>query len=67
MSFYKLPFGRPSIKQLKRSGEIFIQDKPCHAWDGLPKCLECKWVKFRGNKENIICRFYGFRKLRYTI
>ena len=71
------PFGRPSLAKLKKTGESFLQDKPCiDEAPRLPKCLECKAgdaeASSKGSKEqqdvpvaNIFCRFYAFRRLRY--
>ena len=63
------PFQRPSVTQLKRTGESFLQDKSCsEEAPGLAKCLECRWTQSQRNKKmpNIFCRFYAFRRLRYA-
>ena len=70
------PFGRPGVATLKKTGESFLQDKPCvEEAPRLPKCLECKAgaeCKPASTKSpetepvsNIFCRFYAFRRLRY--
>lgn len=62
-------FRKPSIQQLKRTGESFLQDGPCHeVAPKLGKCRECRLTANQRSKytPNIFCRFYAFRKLRYT-
>ena len=63
------PFQRPSVAQLKRTGESFLQDKPClKEAPRLSKCLECRLTESQRNKQmpNIFCRFYAFRRLKYA-
>ena len=63
------PFRKPPISQLKKSGESFLQDGPCHeVAPKLAKCRECRWTPNQRSKNmpNIFCRFYAFRRLRYT-
>ena len=63
------PFQRPPIAQLKRTGESFLQDKPClEEAPRLAKCRECRLTQSQRNKKmpNIFCRFYAFRRLRYA-
>ncbi|XP_031620510.1 lysine-specific demethylase 3A isoform X2 [Contarinia nasturtii] len=62
-------FKRPPLSQLKRTGEAFLQDGTCcEVAPKLPKCRECRWTSNQRSKNtsNIFCRFYAFRKLRYT-
>lgn len=67
------PFNKPPVPVLKKSGESFLQDAPC--WEVAPrlaKCRECRLTPHqrRRNEQqsnaNIFCRFYAFRRLRYT-
>ncbi|EEB18344.1 JmjC domain-containing histone demethylation protein 2B, putative [Pediculus humanus corporis] len=63
------PFRKPPISQLKKTGESFLQDGPCfEVAPKLGKCRECRWTPNQRSKNmpNIFCRFYAFRKLRYT-
>lgn len=63
------PFQKPPISQLKKSGESFLQDGPCfEVAPKLAKCRECRWTPNQRsrNMPNIFCRFYAFRRLRYT-
>ncbi len=63
------PFRRPPTSQLKRTGESFLQDASCFdVAPKLSKCRECRWTQSQRNKKmpNIFCRFYAFRRLRYT-
>ncbi|XP_018331475.1 probable JmjC domain-containing histone demethylation protein 2C [Agrilus planipennis] len=63
------PFRKPPVGQLKRTGESFLQDGPCHeVAPKLAKCRECRWTPNQRSKNmpNIFCRFYAFRRLRYT-
>ena len=63
------PFRKPPISQLKKTGESFLQDGPCHeVAPKLAKCRECRWTPNQRSKNmpNIFCRFYAFRRLRYT-
>ena len=64
------PFAKPSISQLKKSGESFLQDASCfEVAPKLNKCRECRWSHAQRQKQslaNIFCRFYAFRRLRYT-
>jgi lysine-specific demethylase 3 len=64
------PFARPSISQLKKSGDSFLQDASCfEVAPKLNKCRECRWSQAQRQKQslaNIFCRFYAFRRLRYT-
>ncbi|XP_067128149.1 LOW QUALITY PROTEIN: probable JmjC domain-containing histone demethylation protein 2C [Centruroides vittatus] len=62
------PIEKPSVAQLKRTGESFLQDGSCYiVAPKLPKCRECRMTPNQRNKKmaNIFCRFYAFRKLRY--
>uniref|UniRef100_A0A1Y1LQ77 [histone H3]-dimethyl-L-lysine(9) demethylase n=2 Tax=Photinus pyralis TaxID=7054 RepID=A0A1Y1LQ77_PHOPY len=63
------PFRKPPMGQLKKTGESFLQDGPCHeVAPKLAKCRECRWTPNQRSKNmpNIFCRFYAFRRLRYT-
>ena len=63
------PFQRPPVAQLKRTGESFLQDKPClKEAPRLAKCRECRLTESQRNKQmpNIFCRFYAFRRLKYA-
>jgi [histone H3]-dimethyl-L-lysine9 demethylase len=61
---------KPPISQLKKTGESFLQDGHCfEVAPKLAKCRECRLTQNQRNKEvynNIFCRFYYFRRLRYT-
>ncbi|KAK7074250.1 Lysine-specific demethylase 3B [Halocaridina rubra] len=63
------PLLKPPVSQLKKTGESFLQDGSCYeVAPKLPKCRECRWTAHQRNKnkQNIFCRFYAFRRLRYT-
>lgn len=63
------PFRKPPISQLKKTGESFLQDGPCfEVAPKLAKCRECRWTPNQRSKNmpNIFCRFFAFRRLRYT-
>lgn len=63
------PFQKPPVSQLKRTQESFLQDASCfEVAPKLNKCRECRWTQSQRNKKmpNIFCRFYAFRRLRYT-
>lgn len=63
------PFRKPPVGQLRKTGESFLQDGPCfEVAPKLAKCRECRWTPNQRSKNmpNIFCRFYAFRKLRYT-
>ncbi|XP_033207104.1 probable JmjC domain-containing histone demethylation protein 2C isoform X3 [Belonocnema kinseyi] len=64
------PFRKPSISQLKKTGESWLQDANCcDVAPKLAKCRECRMTPHQKSKnlyQNIFCRFYAFRKLRYT-
>lgn len=65
----KDPFRKPTVSQLKKSGDSFLQDGPCfEVAPKLAKCRECRWTPNQRSKNtpNIFCRFYAFRRLRYT-
>ncbi|XP_065557447.1 lysine-specific demethylase 3A-like isoform X3 [Artemia franciscana] len=70
----KNPFNKPSVASLKKSGESFLQDSPCYeVAPRLGKCRECRMAPPPKGKKvdlipnaNIFCRFYAFRRLRYT-
>ncbi|CAL1277293.1 unnamed protein product [Larinioides sclopetarius] len=62
------PPEKPSVAQLKKTGEPFLQDGPCcEVAPRLPKCRECRMTPHQRSKKmpNIFCRFYAYRKLRY--
>lgn len=63
------PLQKPPVSQLKKTGESFLQDGSCYeVAPKLHKCRECRWTATQRNKKmpNIFCRFYAFRRLRYT-
>ena len=64
------PFAKPSVSQLKKTGDSFLQDASCfEVAPKLNKCRECRWSQAQRQKQsmaNIFCRFYAFRRLRYT-
>ena len=64
------PFAKPSVAQLKKSGDSFLQDASCfEVAPKLNKCRECRGSLAQRQKQsmaNIFCRFYAFRRLRYT-
>lgn len=63
------PLQKPPVAHLKKTGESFLQDGSCYeVAPKLPKCRECRWTPHQRNKKmpNIFCRFYAFRRLRYT-
>ncbi|XP_043588061.1 probable JmjC domain-containing histone demethylation protein 2C isoform X3 [Bombus pyrosoma] len=64
------PFRRPPISQLKKTGDSWLQDGACfEVAPKLAKCRECRWTPHQRSKnlpQNIFCRFYAFRRLRYT-
>ena len=48
---------------------MFPQDASCfEVAPKLAKCRECRWTQSQRKKQmpNIFCRFYAFRRLRYT-
>uniref|UniRef100_A0A0C9R3V8 [histone H3]-dimethyl-L-lysine(9) demethylase n=1 Tax=Fopius arisanus TaxID=64838 RepID=A0A0C9R3V8_9HYME len=64
------PFYKPSILELKKTGESWLQDSPCFTVaPRLVKCRECRMTPNQRLKtqlpKNIFCRFYAFRRLRY--
>ncbi|KAK3611670.1 hypothetical protein CHS0354_012042 [Potamilus streckersoni] len=68
-----LTFGKPLVKasvaHLKKTGEPFLQDDSCsEVTPKLMKCRECKMTPTQRSKKlpNIFCRFYAFRRLRYS-
>ena len=64
------PFAKPSLSQLKKTGDSFLQDASCfEVAPKLNKCRECRGSLAQRQKQsmaNIFCRFYAFRRLRYT-
>ena len=72
------PFVKPTISQLKKSGESFLQDASCiELAPKLSKCREChresRTATLSGRREkqqplagNFFCRFDTFRRLRYS-
>nr|XP_040574654.1 probable JmjC domain-containing histone demethylation protein 2C [Lepeophtheirus salmonis] len=68
-SIKRIHFLKPSIAQLKKTGESFLQDASCfEVAPKLAKCRECRWTQSQRNKKmpNIFCRFYAFRRLKFT-
>lgn len=58
---------KPAISKLKKTGEAFLQDGPCtNITPNLMKCRECRMKGNKQSKLNIFCRFYAFRRLRYS-
>ena len=60
---------KPSVAQLKKTGQSFLQDASCfEVAPKLAKCRECRWTQSQRNKKmpNIFCRFYAFRRVRYA-
>ncbi|XP_033118335.1 uncharacterized protein LOC117117954 isoform X2 [Anneissia japonica] len=59
---------KPPIAKLKKSGEAFLQDGSCcDVTPNLIKCRECRMKpSSRHSKLNIFCRFYAFRRLKYS-
>lgn len=50
-------------------GDSFLQSGPCfEVAPRLAKCRECRWSPAQRDKDmpNIFCRFYAFRRLKYT-
>ncbi|CAH1155213.1 unnamed protein product [Phaedon cochleariae] len=63
------PSRKPPVGQLKKTGESFLQYGTCfEVAPKLAKCRECRWTVNQRSKNvpNIFCRFYAFRRLRYT-
>ena len=64
------PFAKPSVTQLKKTGDSFLQSASCcEVAAKLNKCRECRMSQSQRQKQsmaNIFCRFYAFRRLRYT-
>ena len=64
------PFAKPPVSQLKKTGDSFLQDASCfEVAPKLNKCRECRGSLAQRQKQtmaNIFCRFYAFRRLRYT-
>ncbi|KAK0086395.1 hypothetical protein PV325_003271 [Microctonus aethiopoides] len=68
------PFCKPPISQLKKTGDSWLQDHACcevaPKLAKLSKCRECRWYSrgppSRIKKQSVFCRFYAFRRLRYT-
>ncbi|GAB6031424.1 hypothetical protein CHUAL_009201 [Chamberlinius hualienensis] len=60
---------QPTVARLKRTGESFLQKGPCcDVAPKLSKCRECRMSQHQRSKKmpNIFCRFYEFRRLKYT-
>ncbi|XP_071947193.1 probable JmjC domain-containing histone demethylation protein 2C isoform X2 [Antedon mediterranea] len=59
---------KPPIAKLKKTGEAFLQDGSCcDVTPNLMKCRECRMKpSSRHSKLNIFCRFYAFRRLKYS-
>lgn len=63
------PMAKSSSAQLKKSGQPFLQDGYCcEVTPKLQKCRECKMTPHQRSKKmpNIFCRFYAFRRLRFS-
>ncbi|XP_076363416.1 uncharacterized protein LOC143253421 isoform X2 [Tachypleus tridentatus] len=60
---------KSTVAVLKKTGESFLQNGLCgEIASKLPKCRECRMTPHQRNKKmpNIFCRFYAFRKLKYS-
>ncbi|XP_076371859.1 uncharacterized protein LOC143257296 isoform X2 [Tachypleus tridentatus] len=60
---------KTSVTVLKKTGEPFFQNGPCgEVASKLPKCRECRMTPHQRSKKmpNNFCRFFAFRKLRYS-
>ncbi|XP_039299530.1 lysine-specific demethylase 3B isoform X2 [Nilaparvata lugens] len=54
-----------TVAQLRKREKSFLQDRPCfEVAPKLAKCRECRSTPH--NMQDIFCRFYAFRRLRYT-
>ncbi|XP_057340415.1 probable JmjC domain-containing histone demethylation protein 2C isoform X2 [Microplitis mediator] len=65
------PFCKPPTSQLKKTGDSWLQDLACcEVAPKLAKCRECRYLAksplSRIKKQTVFCRFYAFRRLRYT-
>ncbi|KAK2163692.1 hypothetical protein LSH36_75g09017 [Paralvinella palmiformis] len=65
------PLNKEPVAKLKKSLEPFLQDGSCtDVTPKLTKCRECKMPPNQRNKKianaNIFCRFYAFRRLRFS-
>ncbi|KAL3863065.1 hypothetical protein ACJMK2_004844 [Sinanodonta woodiana] len=66
---FSKPLVKASVAHLKKTGEPFLQDDSCsEVTPKLMKCRECKMTPTQRSKKlpNIFCRFYAFRRLRYS-
>lgn len=65
------PFATSPVGQQWKTGEIFLQDKPCfQVTPKVTKCRECRYTREQHSSNNpnaSFCRFYAFRRLRYAI
>lgn len=60
---------KQTVAALKKTMTPFIQDGPCsEITPKLTKCRECKMTPVQRSKKqpNIFCRFYAFRRLKYS-
>ncbi|XP_022254005.1 lysine-specific demethylase 3A-like [Limulus polyphemus] len=60
---------KTTVTILKKTGEPFFQNGPCgEVASKLPKCRECRMTPHQRSKKmpNNFCRFFAFRKLRYS-
>ncbi|KAL5022479.1 hypothetical protein ScPMuIL_001634 [Solemya velum] len=63
------PLVKASVALLKKTCDPFLQEGPCaDVTPKLMKCRECKMTPTQRSKKlpNIFCRFYAFRRLRYS-
>ena len=64
------PFAKPSVSQLKKTGDSFLQNEAC--FEVAPKLNTCREYReslaqrHKQSMANIFCQFYAFRCLRYT-
>ncbi|XP_041368314.1 lysine-specific demethylase 3B-like isoform X2 [Gigantopelta aegis] len=68
-SSFNKPLVKMTVATLKKTCQPFIQDASCtEITPKLMKCRECKMTPTQRSKKlpNIFCRFYAFRRLRYS-
>ncbi|XP_060084452.1 probable JmjC domain-containing histone demethylation protein 2C isoform X2 [Ylistrum balloti] len=68
-SSFNKPLVKATVATLKRTCQPFLQDGSCsEVTPKLMKCRECKMTPTQRSKKlpNIFCRFYAFRRLRYS-
>ncbi|KAK3095194.1 hypothetical protein FSP39_011276 [Pinctada imbricata] len=68
-SSFNKPLVKATTTTLKKTCEPFLQDGSCsEVTPKLMKCRECKMTPTQRSKKlpNIFCRFWAFRRLRYS-